>query len=197
MYCLPCSTYSFAFCLPCSTSSAAFSFASRAVFAMSSRVSLPAFGAYSTPSRAPIPSPARNHPSPLAPPSLSAIVFSCLNRLVWRKLSLSRKYEFLWNVPPVPPSVRFARSRQRDGSPLTYPLGQMPRLRFRLRLAGSPRPAFPREAYDSTFRPFLDGNTSNRQDETVRPGADGRELDEPPEDWFQVTAAPSRRTYLL
>ena len=85
------------------------------------------------------------------------------------KDSLSRKYEFLWNVPPSPPSVPFARSRQRDGSPLTYPLGQMPRLRFRLRLAGSPRPAFPREAYDSTFGPFFDGNTSNSQDETSVP----------------------------
>ena len=153
---------------------------------MSSRVSLPAFGAYSTPSRAPIPSPARNHPSPLAPPSLSAIVFSCLNLLVWRKLSLSRKYEFLWNVPPSPPSVPFARGRQRDGSPLTYPLGQMPRRWFRLRLAGGPRPAFPREAYDSTFRPFLTGIRQIGRMKTMRPGADGRGLSEPQEGWFQV-----------
>jgi hypothetical protein len=43
---------------------------------MSSRVSLPAFGAYSTPIKVPIPSPARNHPSPLAPLSLSAIFCS-------------------------------------------------------------------------------------------------------------------------
>src|ERR1035441_6708973 len=31
---------------------------------------------------------------------------------------------------------------------------------------------------------------------TIRPGADGRELGEPQEDWFQVTAALPRRIYL-